>query len=194
MLAHLDSGNETHAVTAAGVYALQIRCDPGVMYVHIYPSRHPSLDPFLHPPNPRALQQLIHLFFFPPHPFCAPPTPHHTPPPSLLVGAYGSGPPLICSQNKQPGKHHETFRGGRAAFSLIHTGNPEMHKKRLLPELRPCREAPASVCVHRLSIHLYISGVREGLVHEIVCACVSGIYICAHVRKKSSLIFTRIRD
>lgn len=57
-------------------------------------------------------------------------------PHSLLVGASGSGPPLIFSPNKQPGKHHETFKAGRAASSLIHAGKPGDAGKPRLPELR----------------------------------------------------------
>lgn len=65
-------------------------------------------------------------------------------PHSLLKGTNGSGSPLISSPNKQPGKHHETFKGGRAAFSLIHTGKPGDAGKQLLQALRPLQRDFAS--------------------------------------------------
>lgn len=65
-------------------------------------------------------------------------------PHSLLKGTNGSGLPLISSPNKQPGKHHETFKGGRAAFSLIHTGKPGDAGKQLLQALRPLQRDFAS--------------------------------------------------
>lgn len=74
---------------------------------------------------------------------------------SPLVGARGSGPPLICSQNKQAGKHHETFRGGRAVFSLIHTGNPEMHSN-------SCSQClPFRAGLHLRSSYIYSVRIRS---------------------------------
>lgn len=88
---------------------LQIRFDRCVC---LYPSIGASIAESIHQSG------LIETHSSIPHPLSVSP----------LVGASGRGPLLICSQNKQPGKHHETFRGGRASFPLIRTGNSEMHK------------------------------------------------------------------
>lgn len=112
-----------------------------------YPSRHPSLQAETYFTSSSTLFPSIISLMLPPSPlpcFVSP-----------LVGARGSGPPLICSQNKQAGKHHETFRGGRAVFSLIHTGNPEMHSN-------SCSQcSPFRAGLHLRSSYIYSVRIRS---------------------------------
>lgn len=92
-----------------------------------------SVYPYSHQ-SPVCWCSLIHLLFRPPFtPFAS-----LLPPPTLPpVGAGGRASPLISSWNKQPGKHHETFKGGCApSFPLICAGKSgEARKKNQLQML-----------------------------------------------------------
>lgn len=86
-----------------------------------------SVYPYTHQ-SPVCWCSLIHLLFLPP---CTPDAPIKPPPTLPPVGAGGRASPLISSWNKQPGKHHETFKGGCAAsFPLICTGKSEGERKK----------------------------------------------------------------
>lgn len=97
------------------------------------PLTHPSPDPCIHTPiNPLFAD--AHSFTSCFLPRCFPLAPPHLPP----VGAGGRASPLISSWNKQPGKHHETFKGGCAAsFPLICAGKSgeKTKQKKQLPML-----------------------------------------------------------
>lgn len=139
------------------------------MSVSIHLSIHDWIHPFTHQSSLIETHSSTSISF--PHPF------HH--PLSPLVGASGSGSPLICSQNKQPGKHHETFRGGSAAFSLIHTGILEMHKNSC-SQSSPLQRGFTS-CVHVCCICPNICGnldVCTRIAHVCVCIRVSDMYVC----------------
>lgn len=121
-----------HMATAHMHYRLDVilvYCMPLCLHLSIYHRIHVSIYLSI-PPYWNSFIYLCFLPFAPMFPLPAPP----------LVGARGSGSPLISSQNKQPGKHHETFKVGRAAFSLIHSGNPEMHKNSCSQSSTPQRD------------------------------------------------------
>lgn len=120
-----------HNVRGSNALASSIRRKPTDTSItgSVYPYTHQS---------PVCWCSLIHLPFPLPCTLYAPLLPPPTLPP---VGAGGRASPLISSWNKQPGKHHETFKGGCAAsFPLICTGKSgEARKKQ---NKNSCRCSP----------------------------------------------------
>lgn len=139
------------------------------------------INRWIHPSVLLYRNSFIYFRSFPFIPF-VPLSSFHPP----LVGACGSGPPLICSQNKQPGKHHETFRGGRATFSLIHTGIPETHSS-------SCSQSTPITAGFNLKwacmcfICPYSKGNLDLCRKLMYCMCV-----CIHIRHKMCSLFLKV--
>lgn len=118
------------------------------------PPAHPSPDPCIRTPVNPLFADTHSLCFLnaaprPPPPTEPPPPPHLPPPPTPPpVCASGRASPLISSCNKQPGKHHETFKGGSAAsFPLICAGKLEMHmQKKKNPQKNKNKQALKYSC------------------------------------------------
>lgn len=139
-----------------------------------------SINRWIHLSVRPYINSLIYFCSFPFIPFVPPLL--ISPP---LVGFSGRGPPLICFQNKQPGKHHETFRGGRAAFSLIHTGIPEMHSSSCSQSSPITEGFNLKVCMHVLRM--------PSLLEENLDLCRkkkrSTVCVCAVFIKQKNILF-----